>query len=101
MFGNDRWVALDEAPPEYLEHDFLIRFGHMSSVWEQDCACVAVALMTIERQVLVDGANGSRTFPDCGRNSFGRSGTDVSDREQSRTAGLERQRAASQRLPCS
>jgi hypothetical protein len=51
--------------------------------------------MTIERQVLVDGANGSRTFSDRRRDSFGRSGTDVSDRKQSRTAGLERQREAS------
>ena len=55
--------------------------------------------MTIERQVVVDRANGGRAFADRGRDSLGRSGADVADGEQSRMAGLERQRGASKRFP--
>src|SRR5882672_2045287 len=59
----------------------------------------ADALVTIERKVLVDGANGRRAFAHRGRDSFGRSGTDIADRKQSGTAGFERQRGASECLP--
>jgi hypothetical protein len=55
--------------------------------------------VTIEAQIVVDRANGSRTFTDCGRDSFGRSGADVADGEQTRMAGLKRQWGASERFP--
>ena len=53
----------------------------------------------IESQVLVDGANRGRTFADGGRDPFGRSGTDIADREQPWMAGFERQRGASECVP--
>src|SRR4029077_3392627 len=55
--------------------------------------------MTIECEIVVDRANGGRAFADRGRDAFGRSGTDVADGEQSRMAGLERQRGAPERFP--
>jgi hypothetical protein len=55
--------------------------------------------VTIENQVLMDGANRGRTFTDCGRDPFGRSGAHVADGEQSGMAGLERQGRASERFP--
>ena len=55
--------------------------------------------MMIESQIVMDRANGGRAFADRGRDSFGRSGTDVADGEQARMAGLERQRRASERFP--
>ena len=55
--------------------------------------------MTIEAQIVVDRANGSRTFTDCGRDSFGRSGADIADGEQPGMTGFERQRGASERFP--
>ena len=48
-----------------------------------------------DREVLVDGAHGRRSFSDGCGDSLGRAGTDVADGEEPRTARLERKR-----LPC-
>src|SRR5207247_8531059 len=55
--------------------------------------------VTIEGQIVVDRANGGRAFADRSRDSFGRSGADVADGEQSGMAGFKRQRGASERFP--
>ena len=47
----------------------------------------------------MDRANGRRALADRGRDSFGRSGADVTDGKQPRMAGLEWQRGASERSP--
>jgi CRP-like cAMP-binding protein len=55
--------------------------------------------MTIESQEIVDRADGRRTLADRCRDSFGRSGADVADSEQSGMAGFKRQRGAPERFP--
>jgi hypothetical protein len=39
------------------------------------------------------------TFAHCGRDTFGRASSDIAHDEQSRIAGLERERSPTQRLP--
>jgi len=53
----------------------------------------------MESQVVVDRADGRRTFADGGCDAFGGSGADIADGEQSRMTGFERQRGASERFP--
>src|SRR5258705_11857595 len=55
--------------------------------------------VTIEAQIVVDRANGSRTFPNCGPASFGRSEPDTPTTEQPGMTGFERSRGRSNRFP--
>ena len=63
------------------------------------CKCPSDLRVAIERQVLVDRADGGRTLADRGRDPFGRSGANVADSEQSGMTGFKRQRGASERTP--
>src|SRR6202043_2908065 len=57
------------------------------------------ASTVVECEELVDGADGGRSLADRSRNSFGRTRSNVANREQSRATGLERQRPATESGP--
>src|SRR5207249_7183752 len=79
-------------------------YGDQPVEWDESAAAfrpcrASRSGVTIEGQVGMDRANGGRALADRGRDSLGRSGADVADGEQSRMAGLERQRGAFERIP--